>query len=152
MGNRAIITTKNQYENDGYGLYLHWNGGRDSVEAFLAYCRLKGYRDPIGDEDYALARLCQVIGNFFGGTTSLGICPARCGAGDDNGVYIIGKDWQVVGRKEVGEHFIEQNEYPLGMMLHDIDRSMPEGEQLQYGATEFFMKAKGYEYDNEEVR
>ena len=145
MGNRAIITTSNQYDNNGYGLYLHWNGGRDSVEAFLAYCRLKEYRDPAGDEDYALARLCQVIGNFFGGSNSLGICPARCGAGDDNGVYIIGKDWQIVDRKELYEGFIEQHEYPLGVMLYDIDRSMPENEQLQYGATEFFMKAKGYE-------
>ena len=33
MGNRAIITTK----DCDLSLYLHWNGGRDSVEGFLAY-------------------------------------------------------------------------------------------------------------------
>ena len=31
MGNRAVITT----EKKDLGIYLHWNGGRDSVEAFL---------------------------------------------------------------------------------------------------------------------
>ena len=31
MGNRAIIKAKG---NDNKAVYLHWNGGRDSVEAF----------------------------------------------------------------------------------------------------------------------
>lgn len=30
MGNRAVITT----EEKQIGVYLHWNGGRDSVQAF----------------------------------------------------------------------------------------------------------------------
>ena len=46
MGNRAVITTKENFENNGIGIYLHWNGGRDSVEGFLEYCRRKGYRSP----------------------------------------------------------------------------------------------------------
>jgi hypothetical protein len=72
MGNRAVITTKENFENNGIGIYLHWNGGYDSVSAFLKYCELKGYRTP--DKDcYGWARLCQVIGNFFGGSTSIGI-------------------------------------------------------------------------------
>lgn len=59
-GNRAVITT----EDKRIGVYIHWNGGRDSVEAFLKYCELKGYRKP--EEDcYGWARLCQVIGNFL---------------------------------------------------------------------------------------
>ena len=45
MGNRAVITTRkagvNPANSDATGVYLHWNGGRDSVEAFLAYCKLK---------------------------------------------------------------------------------------------------------------
>lgn len=36
MGNRAVITTTDQR----IGIYLHWNGGKDSVEAFLKYCKL----------------------------------------------------------------------------------------------------------------
>ena len=48
MGNRAVITTRkagvNPANSDATGVYLHWNGGRDSVEAFLAYCKLKQFR------------------------------------------------------------------------------------------------------------
>src|SRR6056297_3498572 len=84
MGNRAVITT----ENKKVGIYLHWNGGRDSVEGFLKYCELKGYRTPESD-NYGWARLCQVIGNFFGGEYSVGIdIYENCDADNyDNGVY-----------------------------------------------------------------
>ena len=37
MGNRAVITTKERK----IGLYLHWNGGRDTVEPLLKYCELQ---------------------------------------------------------------------------------------------------------------
>ena len=36
MGNRAVIFEQGKTK----GVYQHWNGGRDSVEAFLQYCRL----------------------------------------------------------------------------------------------------------------
>lgn len=26
MGNRAVITTEENFENNGIGIYLHWNG------------------------------------------------------------------------------------------------------------------------------
>ena len=42
MGNRAVITTANEWAHGGIGVYLHWNGGLDSVEAFLKYCEMKG--------------------------------------------------------------------------------------------------------------
>ena len=54
MGNRAVITTPERK----IGLYLHWNGGRDTVEPLLRYCDLKGYRAP-GSDSYGWARLCQ---------------------------------------------------------------------------------------------
>lgn len=128
MGNRAVITTREDFENNGIGIYLHWNGGRDSVEAFLKYCELKGYREPNKD-NYGWARLCQVIGNFFGGTNSVGIDVISNLDCDnfDNGVYII-EGWKIVGR----EHFegAEQMNYKLEDMLIDIDESMPKDEQL----------------------
>lgn len=50
MGNKAVITTDRDSldvaKSNEIGVYLHWNGGRDSVEAFLAYCKLKNYRKP----------------------------------------------------------------------------------------------------------
>ena len=81
MGNRAFITDRKKE----MGIYLHWNGGRDSVEAFLKYCELKGYRYPETD-GYGWARLAQVIGNFFGGGLSIGIEPRVYDPGD-NGIY-----------------------------------------------------------------
>lgn len=96
MGNRAVITT----EDKKLGIYLHWNGGRDSVEAFLRYCDLRGFRPPNSDE-YGWARLCQVIANFMGaGGLSVGISPytddRRMDPGD-NGIYVV-RGWEIVDR------------------------------------------------------
>jgi hypothetical protein len=128
MGKRAVITTKENFENNGVGIYLHWNGGYDSVNAFLKYCELKGYRSP-NEDCYGWARLCQVLGNFFGSTTSIGIDVVNKLDCDnwDNGVYII-EDWKIVDRKY--NRYGEQMEYELEEMLMDIDRAMPEGEKL----------------------
>lgn len=128
MGNRAVITTRENWANDGVGIYLHWNGGRDSVEAFLKYCELKGYRSP-SEDCYGWARLCQVIGNFFGGTTSIGINTLWKLDCDnyDNGVYII-EGWEIVDRCYFSGQ--EQDEYDLNEMLAVIDKAMPEKERI----------------------
>lgn len=128
MGNRAVITTQENFENNGIGVYLHWNGGYDSVSAFLKYCEMKGYRTPDKD-NYGFARLCQVIGNFFGGSTSLGIDTVNKLDCDnyDNGVYII-KGWEIVDRKY--KRNAEQMNYEMEEMLLEIDRAMPKDEQL----------------------
>ena len=127
MGNRAVITTKQKE----IGVYLHYNGGRDSVEAFLTYCKLKGYRCP-EDDNYGWARLCQVIGNFFGGECSVGIDLYDNLDTDngDNGVYII-ENWEIVGREFYeGE---EQNTYNLDEALEEINSRMPADEQIYLG-------------------
>ena len=98
MGNRAVITVA-PYAETNVGIYLHWNGGRESVEAFLDAAKALGMRSPGGDPYYAMARLVQIIGNYFGGSTSLGIglCSELDGE-SDNGTYVIGDDWQIVDR------------------------------------------------------
>lgn len=142
MGNRAVITAsiaKDVKNSHDIGVYLHWNGGPDSVDAFLLYCKLKGYRTPDTD-NYGWARLCQVIGNFLGGSTSIGIdqcCNLDCDNGD-NGTYII-KDWHVVGRKyKCGR----REGYDLLTSLQRINEKQPMFEQLpadvlEKGAAEF---------------
>lgn len=137
MGNRAIITDTTRK----VGVYLHWNGGRDSVEPFLEYCKRKKYRGFGSDTSYGMARLIQVIGNFFGGTTSLGVTTC-CKGYEDNGLYVV-KDWDIVGRyieqfdeetqsyKEVEfPEDEEQNEWDFQEMLESIDLSQPEKERL----------------------
>lgn len=99
MGNRAVITASTS-TTKGIGIYVHWNGGPESVQAFLDTCEQRGYRDPASDEGYAMARLCAVICEFFDGGLSVGIGTLDHMDCDnwDNGVYVIGAGWKVVGR------------------------------------------------------
>lgn len=127
MGNRAVITTPERR----VGLYLHWNGGRDTVEPLLRYCELKGYRAPSADS-YGWARLAQVVGNFFGGTCSVGIDAYTTDANmdpGDNGIYVI-RGWRIVDRIYPYEGFEEQDEHDFDGMLRALDEAMPEGERL----------------------
>ena len=99
MGNRAVITTA-PFDNNAIGIYVHWNGGRASVEGFLLACKELGYRSPGADRGYAMARLVCAAGVFFDGGLSLGLGTCKeldCDNGD-NGVFLIGDDWEIVGR------------------------------------------------------
>lgn len=127
MGNRAVITTPERKID----LYLHWNGGRDTIDPLLRYCELKSYRAP-SQNDYGWARLCQMMGNFFGDTSSIGIGvytdDERMNSGD-NGIYII-DGWKIVDRILPYEGFIEQHCYDPDDMIVALDRSMPQTERL----------------------
>ena len=96
MGNRAVL----EIQNTNIGIYLHWNGGRNSVQAFLDVAKEYGVKTT---EDYGTARLVQIIGNFFGGTLSVGIGPIERMDTDnfDNGVYVIDGNFNIVERKFV---------------------------------------------------
>lgn len=130
MGNRAFITTKDKK----LGVYLHWNGGRDSVEAFLKYCELRGFRPPEQD-GYGWARLCQVVANYFQpyglsvGVELYTTDDDMLGMAYDNGIYII-ENWRIVDRILPYEGFEEQANYSLDEMLGNIDREQPVQQQL----------------------
>lgn len=140
MGNRAVITTRKDLKD--IGIYLHWNGGRDSVTAFLLYCKIKGYRSPEQD-NYGWAYLCTTIGNYFGDGLSVGLDVANKLDCDnwDNGTYII-KDWGIVDRMYL--HRREQDVYPLMDMLLSIDERQPKplGEEAIKTALENIEKEK----------
>lgn len=122
MGNSAIIKAKG---NNNKAIYLHWNGGRDSVEAFLKYCELRNFRG--FEDDYGMARFCQVVGNFFGADgLSIGVVDSVNWTGD-NGTYIV-EGWEIVGREDFKG--IEQKWYDLQEMLIEIDRAQPTNQQL----------------------
>ena len=129
MGNRCVITTKENFENNGIGIYLHWNGGRDSVEGFLKYCEMQGYREPTND-CYGWAYLVTTIGNFFGDGLSIGLDTVNnldCNNGD-NGVYII-DGWKIVDRKYF--NWTEQKTYYIHDMIASIDKKQPKHMQLK---------------------
>jgi hypothetical protein len=89
MGNRAVITIRDKHKpkDDWSSLYLHWNGGRDSVEPFLYVAKLYEIRCD-SDPTYGIARLAQIIGNTLGGTLSIGVAAYKYLDTDnyDNGV------------------------------------------------------------------
>ena len=124
MGNRAFI----KFQGQDTGVYLHWNGGRDSIEPMLEYCRLRGFRF----DDYGVARFCQVVGNWFGGELSIGVQSTRGRINrdldpGDNGVYIV-KDWQIIDRYEAPT--FEQHEYDPVKFMIDLDNQQPEHDRL----------------------
>ena len=127
MGNKAMLIS----ENNHVGIYLHWNGGLDSVGAFLKYCELRGFRG--FDHDYGKARFCQVVGNFFGGGMSMGIEYFE-NIRDledwwlDNGVYII-SGWEIKKRLYTPHENELEWEYNLEFLKY-IDERQPESEQL----------------------
>lgn len=117
MGNRAVIAMSD--DPNAVGIYLHWNGGRNSVKTFLKAAKQLGVRG-----DYGLARLTQIIGNYFGGTLSLDIGPLSqldCDNGD-NGLYIIDENFDIVGRKyhkgpeQTWEHDVRPDEMLAGIL------------------------------------
>ena len=91
MGNRAVIAFQSadldKVQPDTVGIYLHWNGGPESVTAFLDAAKELGVRP----DDYGVARLCQIIGNWFGGTLSIGVSTINHLDTDngDNGTYVV---------------------------------------------------------------
>ena len=131
MGNRAVIgwiDNKGHWNHHSVGVYLHWHGGRDSIEAFLAYCKACGFRSP-SEDNYGIARFVQVIANFFGPDgLSVGVDRVENLDYDngDNGLYIC-RGWDIVERQNFeGE---EQNEHNLFEMLCSINERQPKDMQ-----------------------
>ena len=115
MGNRAVIAFVNdegKKDKNSVGIYLHWNGGRDSVEGFLQTA--KDYELRSGS--YGVARLTQIIANGLGGTLSLGVDLLKNLDCDnyDNGVYWIDQNFNIVDREYISRpDFKEQQQYSL---------------------------------------
>jgi hypothetical protein len=84
LGNRAFVI----FPKAKAKVYLHWNGGIESVSAFLAYANEIG----LGDEDFGFARFVQIVGNYFGGSLSLGVSgwsPQQKAFAEDNGAFYV---------------------------------------------------------------
>ena len=138
MGNRAVITDKKRT----IGIYLHWNGGRPCIEAFLEYCKRmnKGCGLDYPSSDYSFALLVQVIRNTIG--DSVGVYPNPNSDIGDNGLYVV-KGWDIVKRyiteweddkcKEIPfpPEWEENAEGTMNEYLHWIDEKQPE--QLRLG-------------------
>lgn len=143
MGNRAVVTFSNMNgiekhivrESDGkafnlkgfveanpdkVGVYLHWNGGNDSITAFCEVCKRLKFRGPASD-CYGVARFVQVVANFFGQDgLSVGVDTlSRLDCDNwDNGVYVVNDTWEIIGREF--HDGAEQAEYDVDGMVNEI--------------------------------
>ena len=123
MGNRAVI----HFQGSNVGMYVHWNGGRDTIEPMLKVAKEYELRGG----DYGLARLAQMFGNFMGGTLSMGIDELErldCD-NNNNGVYVIDSNFNIVDRQ-----------YMLGVEQSDYDSE--DMKQAFRDANDSYFKAK----------
>lgn len=130
MSNSAVITTKSR----DVGIYIHWNGGLESIEAFLNVCKNIDATSPGQDEYSALATLTGVIRIFFGFRRGLflGILPLNklnC-ENVDNCTYVIGGNWEIVERYGSGSTLmqctneeIEKSENIFNSIMEKINKS-----------------------------
>ena len=124
MGNRAVLAFVNdegKKDKNSVGIYLHWNGGRDSVEGFLQTAKDYGLRSG----SYGVARLTQIIANGLGGTLSLGVDLLKNLDCDnyDNGVYWIDQNFNIVDREYISRpNFKQQQQYSLTEFVKSLKK------------------------------
>lgn len=100
MGNRAVVCF-DEYSDEAVGVYLHWNGGKDSILGLLqATKQIMG--DRLGDSTYGKARFIEAVTVFIDGNLSVGL--GQCKELDcdnyDNGVYVVdSQTMQIIGRE-----------------------------------------------------
>lgn len=118
MGNRAVITTS-PYKASNIGIYVHWNGGRASIEGFLKAARDLEYRTPATDPSYAMAGLAGLIWSYLGTdglSVGLGTCDQLVCDNGDNGTWLIGDDWSLVANQSTGFYDRKVNTKFIGEM------------------------------------
>lgn len=110
MGNRAVIATSDLTTSPA--IYLHWNGGPESVLAFLHAGKELGFRDPTKDS-YGMAYLQAIIAMYFGSGDSTGIDALKNSDTDngDNGVYRLGPGWTIKSRLHVPDYEKKNGKY-----------------------------------------
>jgi len=103
MGNRAVITFAT-YTN-APAIYLHWNGGRASVEGFLSAARQLGLRHARGHQAQteALDQLAEMLARFyFRCNVGMNVYRMHYAGSDrdngDNGTYLLGQDLSILAR------------------------------------------------------
>jgi len=103
MGNRAVITFATH--TNAPAIYLHWNGGRASIEGFLSAARQLGLRHaPTAQaQTEALDQLAEMLARFyFRCNVGMTVYRLHYAGSDrdngDNGTYLLGKDLTIIER------------------------------------------------------
>lgn len=109
MGNRAVIVshdTTAENKDAKIGIYVHWDGSPDDIENALADAKGQSVRGIDDDPQYFWARFCQVFANRIGGQETgigIGIVSHLDCHNDDNGVYYIDNNFEIVNHTDGSE-------------------------------------------------
>lgn len=124
MGNRAVITFSENKASPC--IYLHWNGGRASVEAFIKAAKHLGlqscYRNTT--EHQVMDLLAEMIAtHFFKTDVGMTVYRHTYGSADadnwDNGVYVLDSNLNICKRlfKRSSEEVDRNKTYEIFEMI-----------------------------------
>jgi len=157
MGNRATVIFTDGKKSFSPAVYLHWNGGPESVYGFLEELNRRKAR---ADQEYECARFIELVGEFFDqeelGSTSLGVVNgpksdkpadlAKVGTDHgDNGFYLVNRtNGGVVVRRFI-EHWSKENTTIEELAPEQVEQERSLAYKDKYGLlkTEFQKVAHG---------
>lgn len=128
MGNRAVITVKGSRK----GIYIHWNGGRDSVEPIL-WATKNLVANKAATAHTELENIAYTL-DAVGFNPEIGKLNELDCDNYDNGVYIT-QNYEIVGRKY--HRGSEQKEYSFLAFVRFINEQLPK--RLQKNEDELLM-------------
>ena len=125
MGNRAFIAHKDA----PVGVYLHWNGGTDTVKPLLDYCRLANRHSGFDSYGEGLSTFVTVAKNMLGDNLFIELNYKDDPMLEDNGTYWI-DGWDIVGRETSPYFTEEQDGHNYQDMLEAIAAAQPEARRV----------------------
>jgi hypothetical protein len=102
MGNRAVITFSE--DSTSPCIYLHWNGGRASIEAFIKSAKHLGLQVcNKQNETFVMDQFAEMLAtHFFDTKIGLTVYREQYGRADkdngDNGVYVLDENLNICKR------------------------------------------------------
>ena len=133
MGNRAVVAfvdcsgkDKSRYLNNSLikdkspSVYLHWNGGRDSVEGFLTVVKkLYGGSSCLDAKERAVVFYSVVRRAGMGGvSTEVSTFKKVDADNGDNGTYWVDESFQIIDREY--QRYPEQQNHPLNEFVNAV--------------------------------
>jgi hypothetical protein len=129
MGNRAVITFDTA--DNAPAIYLHWNGGRASVQGFIDAARALGLRHAptAAAQTETLDQLAELLArHYFRCNVGMTVYRLHYAGTDrdngDNGTYLLGHDLTIIGRLYKGRHE-EINPAKTAAIAEQITTSAP---------------------------
>ena len=130
MGNRAVITFDTA--DNAPAIYLHWNGGRASVQGFIDAARALGLRHAptAAAQTEALDQLAELLArHYFRCNVGMTVYRLHYAGTDrdngDNGTYLLGQDLTIIDRLYKPRSLEEINPAKTAAIAERITASAP---------------------------